>query len=44
MNYLYIRLIVREGEREHTHHCLETTERNDFGAVAEGCVKTFWCD
>lgn len=44
MNYLYIRLIVREGEREHTHHCLETTESSDFGAIAEGYVKTFWCD
>lgn len=44
MNYLYIRLTVREGEREHTHHCLVTTERSDFDAVAESYVKGFWCN
>jgi hypothetical protein len=40
--YLYIRLTVREGEREHTHHCLHTTRAENINFAAELYAARFW--
>lgn len=42
--YLYIRLNIRDGEREHTHHCLTQTDESDLKKAAEEYAKTFWCN
>lgn len=42
MKKLYIRILVQEGEREHTHHCLAQTEQDDIQAFADMYAKTFW--
>lgn len=42
MKYLYIRLEVRDGEREHIHHCLHTTNAKSIEFAAERYAASFW--
>jgi hypothetical protein len=42
LKYLYIRLVVREGEREHTHHCLHTTRAENIEFAVTLYTARFW--
>lgn len=42
MKYLYIRLTVQDGEREHTHHCIHTTNAKNIEFAAERYAASFW--
>ena len=42
MKYLYIRLEVQDGEREHTHHCLHITKAENIIFAAERYAASFW--
>ena len=42
MKYLYVRILVRDGEREHTHHCLLVTNCNSLWFAAQRYVSQFW--
>jgi len=42
IKHLYIRLIVREGEYEHTHHCLYLTMAENINFAAELYAARFW--
>ena len=40
--YLYIRLKVQEGEREHIHHCLHITKCNNINFAGDWYAAHFW--
>ena len=40
--FLYIRLDVQDGEREHTHHVLHTTTAENLAFAAQRYASTFW--
>jgi hypothetical protein len=46
MKHLFITLNVRDGEREHTHRILHTTNANNIWFAAQRYASTFWgeCD
>jgi hypothetical protein len=40
--YLYIYLVVQDGERRHDHKVLHITKANNLAFAAERYVSTFW--
>jgi len=42
MKYLYIRIQIQDGAREHTHHCLHTTNCQNLDFAVEWYVAHFW--
>ena len=42
MKYLFIELLVQDGERSHTHKILHTTTGNDIKFAAERYASTYW--
>lgn len=42
IKYLYIRIMVRDGEREHLHHCLNETKCDNINFAAEWYTSHFW--
>jgi hypothetical protein len=42
MKYLFIELEVRDGEREHTHRVLHTTNAKSIHFAAERYAATYW--
>jgi hypothetical protein len=42
IKHLYIRLLVREGENVHTHHCLYSTKAENIHFAAELFAARFW--
>lgn len=42
MKYLFIELLIREGEREHDHRVLTTTDANDIKFAAQRYASTYW--
>lgn len=39
---LYVRLEIQEGEREHTHHCLFTTDIQDDEQAGKAYAESYW--
>lgn len=39
---LYVRLEIQEGEREHTHHCLFTTDIQDDEQAGRAYAESYW--
>jgi len=42
MKYLYIRINFADGNREHTHHCIHTTNCQNLDFAVEWYVAHFW--
>lgn len=42
MKYLFITLSVQDGERNHTHRVLHTTNAKDINFAAERYAATYW--
>ena len=40
--HLFIKLTVRDGEREHDHKVLHTTKANNINFAGQRYVSTFW--
>lgn len=42
IKHLYLRLIVQDGEREHTHHCIHVTKCKDIKFSALWYTAHYW--
>lgn len=40
--YLYIRLEIQDGDREHTHHVLTETTEDNLEEVVQEYSRTYW--
>ncbi len=40
--YMYIRIKVQDGDREHTHHCLHTTKCKSLDFAATWFTAHYW--
>lgn len=42
VKYVYVRLDVQDGEREHTHHCLLITKCENLHFAVQRYASTYW--